>query len=436
MFLNNWLRGLRSLLEPLAAQQGRKRRRHDRLVCRPRLEALEDRLTPATDIVNSTGDAASQDGVSPDTGNLVNGQPEVTLRSAIQAANAAGVSSSISFDIPTTDPAYNSATGQFLIQPQSSLPSIEAPVVINGYSQPGASPNTLAEGDNAVLPIVLDGIQQPQFSQALELDAGNSTVCGLAMQNFDYFSLWLAGPNNMIQGNSITETAGSVFEVGSGLLGVVFADAPNSLLGGVLPADRNVISGANDANVAILAESPPGTPGVTVEGNYIGTNAAGTAAATVPGEGGDGIQIGDDNNTIGGTVPGAGNVISGNTGGAVFFEDTLYGNNIGAPITGNVIEGNFIGTDASGTNPIPNGVGILFGGVSSEDSPIGTVASNAVIGGSTPVPATPSPSTTDLGSGLRATRPTRTHRSTAPACGSKAIPSTTTPTLGSTSAAP
>ena len=42
-------------------------------------------------------------------------------------------------------------------QPDLGSADITDPVVIDGYTQPGSSPNTLANGDNAVLLIELDG---------------------------------------------------------------------------------------------------------------------------------------------------------------------------------------------------------------------------------------------------------------------------------------
>ena len=55
----------------------------------------------------------------------------------------------IDFNIP--------GTGPFTIQPNFQLPTINNPVIIDGYSQPNSSPNTLAQGDNAVILIALDG---------------------------------------------------------------------------------------------------------------------------------------------------------------------------------------------------------------------------------------------------------------------------------------
>ena len=85
--------------------------------------------------------------------------------------------------------------------------------------------------------------------------------------------------------------------------------------------------------------------GNVVEGNYDSANAAGTAALP---NGGDGIKIGlgATNNTIGGTVSGARNIISGNVGDGVVIS--------GSGTTGNLVEGNYIGTNAAGTAALGN----------------------------------------------------------------------------------
>ncbi len=53
-------------------------------------------------------------------------------------------------------------------------------------------------------------------------------------------------------------------------------------------------------------------------------------------------------NTIGGTLPGAGNLISGNSGAGVLIDYST------AAAAGDVVQGNLIGTDETGTFPIPN----------------------------------------------------------------------------------
>ncbi len=71
-----------------------------------------------------------------------------TLRDAILAANDTPGVDTINFNIP--------GGGLKTIKPSSTLPTITEQVTIDGYSQPGASPNTLAKGTNAQLMIELD----------------------------------------------------------------------------------------------------------------------------------------------------------------------------------------------------------------------------------------------------------------------------------------
>ena len=75
-----------------------------------------------------------------------------SLRQAILNANLSNSAppDTIKFNIP--------GTGPFLISPLSALPTITHPTIIDGYTEPGASVNTLAQGENAVILIRLDGL--------------------------------------------------------------------------------------------------------------------------------------------------------------------------------------------------------------------------------------------------------------------------------------
>src|SRR5260370_32391751 len=92
-----------------------------------------------------------------------------------------------------------------------------------------------------------------------------------------------------------------------------------------------------------------------VQGNYSGTNAAGSAALPLPSGFGIGVNDLGNNNTIGGVdanapgapLAGAGNLISGFAGPAVALGST-----------GGRLQGNLIGTDTTGTQPIPNSRGV------------------------------------------------------------------------------
>jgi len=75
-----------------------------------------------------------------------------SLRQAIIDSNSSldDPINQITFDIP--------GTGPFLIQPvHKLLPPIKQPVVIDGFSQPGAQPNTLQDGNNSILLVEING---------------------------------------------------------------------------------------------------------------------------------------------------------------------------------------------------------------------------------------------------------------------------------------
>ena len=84
----------------------------------------------------------------------------------------------ISFNIP--------GTGVHTISPTSALPGISDAVIIDGYTQPGASLNTLAQSDNAVLLIELSGAALTDALAAigLYLQANNCTVRWLVINRF------------------------------------------------------------------------------------------------------------------------------------------------------------------------------------------------------------------------------------------------------------
>ena len=92
-----------------------------------------------------------------------------------------------------------------------------------------------------------------------------------------------------------------------------FSSPDPIVIGGTGSGAGNVISGNTDAGVSLA-----GASNVLIEGNMIGLAADGTS---ILGQGGDGILLGqgfmvssNTNNTIGGTVAGAGNIVSGNSG--------------------------------------------------------------------------------------------------------------------------
>jgi hypothetical protein len=146
--------------------------------------------------------------------------------------------------------------------------------------------------------------------------------------------------NNTIQGNYIGVAANGT-TARQNQRGISLTNSSNNLIGGTTAATRNVISG----NAATGIEINSGGAANIVQGNFIGTNAAGTEALPNPG----GVSISGEEtagNVIGGTAAGARNLISGNQFG------------ISTTGTGTTIQGNLIGTDVTGTKKIPNSTGI------------------------------------------------------------------------------
>ena len=138
----------------------------------------------------------------------------------------------------------------------------------------------------------------------------------------------------------------------------------NVVIGGTAAGAGNVISG--HVREGVWA-STTGT--VTLQGNYIGTNATGTGDL---GNGRYGIYLDATGTaTIGGTAAGAGNVISGNDLGGIYASN------------GNIVlQGNTIGLNAAGTLALGNtGSGVELRTSSASTIGGNTAAARNVISG-------------------------------------------------------
>jgi CSLREA domain-containing protein len=173
------------------------------------------------------------------------------------------------------------------------------------------------------------------------------------------------GEGDLVQGNLIGTSADGTAAIPNGR-GVYVGNGTNNTIGGTTAAARNVISGNSQVGITISGFFATGNQ---VEGNFIGTNAAGTAA--LPNASGGVLLLGGGGGTtIGGTAAGASNVISGNGGAGVTVGLSGF-------LTGNYVQGNFIGTNATGTAAIPNtgpGVEVLVVGVGGGTTIGGTTA--------------------------------------------------------------
>jgi trimeric autotransporter adhesin len=269
---------------------------------------------------------------------------QCTLRAAIQEANATPGKDTINFNIP--------GGGVKTIKPSSALPKIRDEVIIDGYSQPGASANTLAAGTNAVLKIELNGEGRP--FPGLWLITSDSVVKGLVINRFDHIGIEIgpSGSGNKIAGNFIGTNAAGTLDRGNLGRGVTIfgEDTSSNTVGSGRPASRNLISGNDSGGVGLFG------PDNAILGNLIGTKKDG---ASPLGNSGNGVDIripefydmDEANNVVGGTLPGDANAIAFNNGDGV----NLWASDIN---TGNSILRNSI---FANIDLFPDGLGIDLG---------------------------------------------------------------------------
>jgi uncharacterized repeat protein (TIGR01451 family) len=204
-------------------------------------------------------------------------------------------------------------------------------LVQNNYVGTGANGTSPKPVGGAALFMNTGGSGNPQTVRGNVLC---SAQFGLKLQNAETIT---------IAGNAIGIGSDGTTVMGNTVAGIAqYANvSPQqvALIGGFTPADRNIISGnpiGIDTNSTSLS---------TISGNYIGTDSSGT----LPRPNGIGIRIQQTGGaTIGGTVAGAGNVISGNTTDGIQLSSAT-------PVA---VQGNFIGTNAMGTGAVPNQNGV------------------------------------------------------------------------------
>ena len=269
----------------------------------------------ATLTVNNTADPGDGD-CNPNGG--------CTLREAINEANAT-TADTIRFDI--------SGGGVKTIKPTSRLPIISERLTIDGYSQPGAEPNSLTTGTNAELRIELDGEDAGVASEALRIRASDCVIKGLVINRFDGNSISIGYPgfevrDNKVVGNFIgTDPSGLIRRPnGAGVALISDPGTSSNTVGGSRQAGRNLISGNENSGVLIV-----GAKNNAILGNLIGTTKNGIDAL---GNSGDGVRMfagqgGATENIVGGTLPGTANTIAFNGEDGVQVENnTSVGNGI------------------------------------------------------------------------------------------------------------
>jgi hypothetical protein len=267
---------------------------------------------------------------------------ECTLAEALDAANATEAHDVIEFDIP--------GPGPHIIVVDEPLFTSQ-PATINGYTQPGALPNTNTPaqgGSNAVIQI---GLHLPSCEDcALFALSEGSVLRGLSLTGGVEYLLYAHGgavtPGDMrVEGCFVGLAPDGVTLSEPRARYAVYA-AAEFTLGGTDPAARNVIAGYDYAGVALRRA------GGVIEGNLIGHDRTGTRALVDEGEMGYGIassfmQNGVHPLRIGGAAMEQRNVIYGSWAAAIFLECS---NTYRDCLKDTRIQGNYLQTDVSGRN--------------------------------------------------------------------------------------
>ncbi len=150
--------------------------------------------------------------------------------------------------------------------------------------------------------------------------------------NSGLFLYGLAASNNVIQGNRIgLNIAGAVLS--NAWYGISISNAPGTIIGSGGTDGRNIISGNGYGGIFV---SGTNAVGARIQGNFIGTDPTGTLSR---GNGDCGIYVlFSPSNTIGGVA--AGNLISGNASDGIRIEEkqsranVIQGNYVGTDVTG------------------------------------------------------------------------------------------------------
>jgi parallel beta-helix repeat protein len=302
----------------------------------------------------------------------------ITLRQAINAANGLPPGTIINFNIGNGGPKT--------IVPLTPLPSITEPVTIDGTTQPGFDPSS----PQPIIAIDGSGLKGTRFAGADGLDVlgGNSTIRGLAIDNFGGNGLYLAYyGNDAVQLNYLGIGLDGTTLEGNGEDGLlidgitgVTVGPPQQTFSQVNPASyRNVISanGANGIHLVGVSSSSSSmygapTPYAVIDSNYIGTNRNGTAIF--------GYSVGNhqagillDSATT--NVDVRNNTISCNLADGVLVEYQS---------TANIIANNKIGVAADGRTTVSNdGSGINLNGFADGNIVAGNILSGNKVDGIT-----------------------------------------------------
>jgi hypothetical protein len=259
-----------------------------------------------------------------------------SLTQAILDANLTAAADDIDFNLL--------GVGPFTIA--APFPAVTQPLTISGYTQTGAMVNIFPAGQSsAVLLVVLDGSALAENTPVLQIDADDSEVRGLAIQDIP------PGGSGILVGASATGVKLDGNFIGTDVTGNAARSLGNGVtilgsatIGGSAPAERNVISGNSGAGIRIQGHD-----------SIAYNNVIGPAAFDDQDLGnrvGIEISAGATGNVIGGIVDGEGNRISGSSEhGVLMTGDSTLSN----PVAGNDIRSSGgLAIDLGGDGPTRN----------------------------------------------------------------------------------
>ncbi len=267
-----------------------------------------------------------------------------SLRAAIDEANRRRGDDLITFAIPGGAPQTIQLTSML-----TQINSTAGAVMIDGYSEPGAHPNTDSLVSNALPGIVINGgwAGSTSKSASLMVTSPNNVIQGLAF-NIAGRGIYLYGPssqNNYILGDFFGMNATGAFSYNTGYAAIDIDGASHNVVGTPNLADRNVIAGFFYG----IDHVSPGTTYNVEQNNLIGLSPDGN---NVDGASCDDVDhnAGPQHNQLGGLGDHERNVIVG--GGCDGVEYSHGWNQALAPradesaqwqVNDNTIQGNYIG---------------------------------------------------------------------------------------------
>lgn len=277
-----------------------------------------------------------------------------SLRDAITVSNTTTTADTINFNIPSSDTGCNGSGVCTINITGSALPTItNSAVIINGYTQTGATVNTqnYPAALDAVIKIGLSGSNLSSGEYGLTINTSNTTIKGLSIYDFPSHGIFITdtvgNSGSKIYGNFIGAKPDGDTVDGNGASGIRLAgtNVTDTFIGtngdGSNDAsERNLISG--NANHGIYSSGL-----VTVSGNFIGTDKDGTADL---GNGQIGISCADGEITVGTDGNGTADSIEGN----VVSGNNSHGIEIGSSCNPAVISGNIIGLNRLGSSALGN----------------------------------------------------------------------------------